>query len=571
MGWLYRCTQDHNGFLPASLFSDDFQHDHPDVSPSQDPVLNQLSPWMEQAIERGHYTEKQEAVLKEQKLGVKASIIAMEANDIQARGMTRFYQRQSLPIRSFEGGPAPLSSRLSLGYTKPTLGTHKSDNGEGGFQNAYGPFVFQDVGKESRGKEALVNQVGRESEDVLPHSPSSSTQKIEDNGKVSEQDFDPFRYYLSVQSVPDQPNSGIENPINNTDAPQNKSGQFLNGSTLERSSPLSTKVTQGGWPQSNRVSQTTYKSDLGPIFSPASSENNGHILSSNVAMLDSPSTNERSSRADESLMSRLHNTNVTIPIKSQAQHVAKSAERDEICAFPDCQPYNSLQSPCMFAVCPSCRASFRDRTYLSLGQTLAEGLSKMPSVPEWELSNRPISPAETVRKLGQSNANYKGGIMDEYSPVSPSTDLVGSSASSRDEKLGEVRHALHSTRHFFNQIPVKIMNIVGGQSKSGSRASSSRSSRLSTATDRHKLKDFVSLKRTKAKEAREEQFAEENKGAGLDEVAEAMYYYQGINTPLPDVESDEYTDSSSEVEVEGGVALTEEGVTLNTADITMQA
>lgn len=72
MGWLYRCTQDSQGLLPKSDFSND-SPTNTRVS-MRDPVLRHLSPSVIKAIHRGQYTDNQIQELIRQKDSVRQAI-----------------------------------------------------------------------------------------------------------------------------------------------------------------------------------------------------------------------------------------------------------------------------------------------------------------------------------------------------------------------------------------------------------------------------------------------------------------------------------------------------------------
>lgn len=66
-GWLYRCTQDFNGFLPAS----DFNKIDTARRLENDAQLYTLSPSVTEAAAKGHYTKEQLAILWKQKTDVR--------------------------------------------------------------------------------------------------------------------------------------------------------------------------------------------------------------------------------------------------------------------------------------------------------------------------------------------------------------------------------------------------------------------------------------------------------------------------------------------------------------------
>ena len=82
LGWLYRCTQDSNGFLPESDFLDVTHRDKKKIH--MDPSLHNLSPSVIKAIGRGEYTDDQVNLLVRQKENVRLSIIGQETRPTTA-------------------------------------------------------------------------------------------------------------------------------------------------------------------------------------------------------------------------------------------------------------------------------------------------------------------------------------------------------------------------------------------------------------------------------------------------------------------------------------------------------
>ena len=72
LGWLYRCTQDSDGFLPKSDFSDDTPAKTRKMK--MDPSLRHLSPPVMKAINEGQYTDEQVQELVRQKESVREAI-----------------------------------------------------------------------------------------------------------------------------------------------------------------------------------------------------------------------------------------------------------------------------------------------------------------------------------------------------------------------------------------------------------------------------------------------------------------------------------------------------------------
>ena len=76
-GWLYRCTQDYNSFLPRSDFSVTEPEDC-NSRLSEQAVTSQLSQSILRGIEDGHYSAQQIRLLEAQKLRVRRSITMQE-------------------------------------------------------------------------------------------------------------------------------------------------------------------------------------------------------------------------------------------------------------------------------------------------------------------------------------------------------------------------------------------------------------------------------------------------------------------------------------------------------------
>src|SRR5271155_565476 len=70
IGWVYRCTEEDGGFLPASDFA--IPEEHLIAARTRDDdSINHLSPAVVRAIKEDQYTEEQIKILIEQKRGVR--------------------------------------------------------------------------------------------------------------------------------------------------------------------------------------------------------------------------------------------------------------------------------------------------------------------------------------------------------------------------------------------------------------------------------------------------------------------------------------------------------------------
>lgn len=80
-GWLYRCTQDYNSFLPESDFTST-EPENFNSRLSEQVVSSHLSQSILRGIENGHYSAQQVGLLEAQKLRVK-SLIAMQEERLE--------------------------------------------------------------------------------------------------------------------------------------------------------------------------------------------------------------------------------------------------------------------------------------------------------------------------------------------------------------------------------------------------------------------------------------------------------------------------------------------------------
>lgn len=78
IGFVYACTQDHDGELPELSRSMPCTAPLPRRLPSEEPETTQLSPWIQRAIEEDHYTPEQVRILQAQKRAVYDAIVKEE-------------------------------------------------------------------------------------------------------------------------------------------------------------------------------------------------------------------------------------------------------------------------------------------------------------------------------------------------------------------------------------------------------------------------------------------------------------------------------------------------------------
>ena len=549
MGWLYRCTQDYNGFLPSDSVSSEHSHNHPDLRPSQDPALDRLSPCLTKAIEEGHYSDDQVMRLKEQKMGVKARVIAAEQENSeihhQHRGpQKRGHQRRSLPscplLEKAIAPPPRLSfeSALSRASLAQSAVDALQTQSKTALQNAIKPSAKQDA---------------------------SEVHSLPDNACSSSSDRSRCKTLFQTCSTT-VPNRGESKPVSQTEVSDGTGHDAPQSATEERSThPCQANPEEGldAWRRYYDELEDAFKDGKLSSVSSANDTTDPMPSSSSAAEYHVPQT--------ESLMSQLQNTNIAIAMTPESTRDPEPVQHPEVCKHLDCQPYNSMHPKCNYSVCPACRQSFRDRTFISLNEALVDGPSNLPIVAPWELLNRPSSPAHTVRFLGLPTTARQVGITKVSSRP---TDIAGNpSTHARVQRIEELRQSLRVSRNMLTQIPYKVKNVIARRTQPAQDNSASDSGEASRATgDAASQRSRSGICQRKREKATTRSSTEEQADNEVDELWEAAWHRVAVGTPLPESSSsDKDSHSSSEVEVAGGVAVTEEGVTLLHPDIIMQA
>ena len=136
MGWLYKCTQDEESASRLKEPLGTMEVDHLDESSGQqESSVVQLSPWMEKAIQEGHYTSEQVILLRDQRQKVKVTIAAAETHfkDVQALDAFTFPSRSAISSPCVDSNPhlpypivtesegVPITDESSLEENKPRL------------------------------------------------------------------------------------------------------------------------------------------------------------------------------------------------------------------------------------------------------------------------------------------------------------------------------------------------------------------------------------------------------------------------------------------------------------------
>jgi hypothetical protein len=117
-GWLYRCTQDYNSFLPES----DFALTEPQKLKcrlSEQAISSQLSQSILQGIENGHYSAQQVGLLEAQKLRVRR-VIAMQEEGLET------LSDSSQTTSSLSSSDSALESSIMLTTEVPDAAQHRS-------------------------------------------------------------------------------------------------------------------------------------------------------------------------------------------------------------------------------------------------------------------------------------------------------------------------------------------------------------------------------------------------------------------------------------------------------------
>lgn len=262
-----------------------------------------------------------------------------------------------------------------------------------------------------------------------------------------------------------------------------------------------------------------------------------------------------------SLIHLLGNTNVTIPMSVTApghlNELSRKTPRDN-------QQMKTVYPPCNFVTCPTCRPTYRERAVLPLNQVLQSEPSHLPEVPKEELKNRRISDLRVVQRLGlarwlQSRRSIIDQMSGSESDINPPSNSSQSAVDSSNQTVAQEMN--HGKQRKWVDRWHKTFGKTVDHSKGVSNSQPSSAS-IRTEEAEVPIRSML-LKRRRKISSPVPADAETNN------LKEAMYYNLGVNTPLPGGADDTEHIEGSEVEVEDGVAVTEEGVTLSAADIIM--
>ena len=224
--------------------------------------------------------------------------------------------------------------------------------------------------------------------------------------------------------------------------------------------------------------------------------------------------------------------------------------------------YKPLNSLCSWKCCQTCRPTYRDRAYQSLNAIVDSPNIRGP--PAWELENRRISNASVVAQLGLPKLRHVYLAYDDLREAG--TDVKGSGedlpTESESEKLDDLDYGV-TLRRRRGGFRGTIKKALGGlANKNDSISQMSKTSSKSSSQE-----SFKRFSRAMLFKRRAGQSGLEPSGCVVDDgpLQESLTLMIAKNTPLPVEELE-----GGEVEVEDGVALTEEGVGMDAADIIMQ-
>ncbi|KAL9617115.1 MAG: hypothetical protein Q9160_008058 [Pyrenula sp. 1 TL-2023] len=264
-----------------------------------------------------------------------------------------------------------------------------------------------------------------------------------------------------------------------------------------------------------------------------------------------------------SLINLLGNTNVSIPMSVTAPSHLNELSRKTAREY---QQMKSVYPPCNFITCPTCRPTYRERAVLPLNQVLQSEPSHLPEVPREELKNRRISDLRVVQRLGlarwlQSRRSIIDQMSGSESEINPPSNSSQSAVDSSNQPVAEDTNQgkQHKWVDRWHKTFGKIADPSKGASHSQSHSVSGRADEVDVP-----IRSMLLKRRRKIS-------SPVPADAETSNLREAMYYNLGVNTPLPGGADDTEHIEGSEVEVEDGVAVTEEGVTLSAADIIMPA
>ncbi|KAF7506811.1 hypothetical protein GJ744_011423 [Endocarpon pusillum] len=220
---------------------------------------------------------------------------------------------------------------------------------------------------------------------------------------------------------------------------------------------------------------------------------------------------------------------------------------------------------CHFICCQSCRPAYRDRAFQSLNAILSEPVRQPP---QWELENRRISDADTLKKLGTPLPRPQ--LRRVHQKLDNLKDLTGSQTLGSGENSETISEAEQTGGKFRQRsgFRKRVKRALGAIDQSKRLAKSSNTSRHSSKSSSRD--SLVQMSRSMFVKRRSKQGEKENTIVTSRALQESLVLMLAANTPLPRASEDSGSLGGGEVKVEDGVAVTEEGVEMSAADIIIQ-
>jgi hypothetical protein len=215
---------------------------------------------------------------------------------------------------------------------------------------------------------------------------------------------------------------------------------------------------------------------------------------------------------------------------------------------------------CNWTCCHTCRPTYRDRAWLSLDAVVNEPVRAPPS---WEFGNRRISDARIVANMGLPKLILPSQVDDSSSetPFSSDSNLAESET---NKSADGVLNGIRTKRGFRTRLRGTLEGAIGHTKDPSSE--SETSSQKSSHSSLRRLGQSMLYRRRKSSQST---ISYKPRVIEDRQLQESLMLMIATNTPLPDAAASVEYLYDGEVEVEDGIAVTEEGIGMNTADIIM--
>jgi hypothetical protein len=215
---------------------------------------------------------------------------------------------------------------------------------------------------------------------------------------------------------------------------------------------------------------------------------------------------------------------------------------------------------CNWTCCHTCRPTYRDRAWLPLDAVVNEPARAPPS---WEFRNRQISDARIVANMGLPKLILPPQVDDSSSeaPFSSQSNLAKSETNkSANGVLNGIR-----TKHGFHAGVRRTVEGAISHTEDTSSESETSSQKLSHSSLRRLSRSTLPRSRNSSQST----IVYNPRVIEDGQLQESLMLMRATNTPLPDAAADVEYLYDGEVDVEDGVAVTEEGIRMNATDIIM--